>query len=86
MIRCMCLLMLVVMLGACASSPCERTQAYEQARPGTPLQVPEDLSTPVTVSRAPDVAGRVVTRREDGRCLEEPPAYVPPADESAGGN
>ena len=64
----------------CATSECDKPQPYQQARPVEPLVVPGDLSAPPQRTRAPTVTP-VAPRRADGRCLEEPPDYVPPSKE-----
>ena len=69
----------------CATSVCDKPQSYQQARPVEPLVVPGDLSAPPERSRAPAVTP-VAPRRADGRCLEEPPDYVPPAKEDDQGS
>lgn len=77
----------LVVVSGCAYDPCKGDQPYQQVRPRPPLEVPEGLSEPVMASSAPQVDRRPDLRRPDGRCLEEPPPYEPPAPpEQAGGN
>lgn len=80
---------IVALIGSgCASAPCDKTRLYQTVRPQTPLSVPDDLSEPPLRSRAPEVAANEAPRRADGRCLEQPPVYVPPPakDEQGSGS
>lgn len=61
--------------GCFGGQNCDRPQAYQKARPTTPIQVPDGLSEldnsrdlKVPVASTPPGAGK-------GACLEQPPAY-----------
>ncbi len=74
-------LSIAVLAGGCVSAPCDKPQEYQRVRPQATLRVPDGLSEPPLRSRAPEVTGTQAQRRADGRCLEEPPVYVPPSGE-----
>lgn len=78
MIRAFSIAILVMLVSGCSGVQCDKARAYQQVRPQQPLKVPGDLSEPELSSRAPDPGQPVSTTRPDGRCLEEPPAYIPP--------
>lgn len=76
---------LVATVSACAGGGrCSKPQPYESVRPRPPLQVPPDLSEPRgAVAPITEETGSTA-RTVDGRCLEEPPEYVPtPAEQGA---
>ena len=78
--RVLAVLSIAAIASGCVTSECDKIQPYQEARPVEPLSVPGDLSKPPQGSRAPAVT-LDPPRREDGRCLEEPPVYVPPSSD-----
>ena len=78
--RVLAILSIALIASGCATSDCDKMQPYQEARPVEPLSVPNDLSKPPQRSRAPEFMPNA-PRRADGRCLEEPPVYVPASDE-----
>ena len=82
--RLICIVFVAVLAAGCSGARCDKVREYQQVRPRPPLQVPGDLSEPELRSRAPQVSEATSPRRNDGRCLEEPPEFVSEeaADES----
>jgi hypothetical protein len=73
----------ILLLAACASTPsCEKREAHLDARPGPAIELPATRGQQAwqIPEGAPIQAGSDMRRRSDGRCLDEPPAFVPPAD------
>jgi hypothetical protein len=73
----------IFLLAACASKPsCEKREAHLDARPGPEIELSAARGQGAwkIPEGTPSQAGTDMRRRTDGRCLDEPPAFVPPAD------
>lgn len=73
----------ILLLAACASKPsCEKREAHLDARPGPEIELPaaREQGAWKIPGGGSIQAGSDLRRRSDGRCLDEPPVFVPPAD------
>lgn len=74
---------LLLLAGGCKGiiSNCKGAQAYASAQELPPLRIPVGLDGPDTgrALKVPPLDQPEVPRPDGARCLDEPPAYTPPA-------
>jgi hypothetical protein len=66
-------------------SGCSKPQIYAQAQSLPPLRIPVGLDGPDTRAalKIPELNEPEIPRAPDAPCLEEPPAFAPPAAPAA---
>ena len=70
------LLIMTLLMAACAGVKCDTPQAYENAKLGELMVVPPGMDTPVDSSVSAIPPGNVGGGQfKDGRCLESAPSF-----------